>query len=249
MSNSDRLSQLRWKYGLRNVKDDWLRQNSHYSLENLVDQIARRDLREISTGTLPFAISGAHGVDLAEPVLLQVEDVINISADDPRGKALSHTTLLVSFTDGRQSVAGVELLPLGGHLSVGTIPGTKVRLDRGTLIRRGRVMLTPTCVQVIGRVGPSGNVWGDDYDRQVARAMKTAGYKAAGTTTFDSILENATGDANTPLTGLGGIANIDDDDDDDDAFWIQAMAAEENRVSTAPTATGADPQGHSTTLD
>jgi hypothetical protein len=233
MADGDRLRHLARRYGLRNINEGWLRQNRHYSLENLENQIASRDLSDVCRGTLPFRIADAHDVKLDEPALVQVEDVINLSSsDDPRGTGLPSTTLLVRFSDGRQSFAGVELLPLGGRINVRTVPGSKLRLEKGTAVRRGRVLLTQEHVVLVGRMVPSGNVWGAEYEASVARAMRRAGLQAAGAVSFDAIAgAQSGGPAGAPITGLGGIADMAEESEDDEAFWIQAMAAEDSRAA------------------
>lgn len=220
-----RRSELANKFGLRNVDADWLRQTSHYSIPSLIDQIASRDLCTISRGNLPFNISTALDCTLGTPVLAQVEDVINLCApDNPRGRGLSPSTLLVHLSDGRQNFAAVELLPLGGRLNVSTTPGSKIKLLSAAVVRRGRVLLTPQTWETFGRTGPSGNVWGGGYEEKIAEAMKRAGMQAVGAVSFDVLRV-------TPLIGLGGIADQAESDDDEEEFWTAAMAAEDSRTA------------------
>lgn len=224
-ADETRRSELANKFGLRNVDADWLRQTGHYSIPSLIDQIASRDLCAISRGSLPFDISTALDCTLGTPVLAQVEDVINLCApDNPRGRGLSPSTLLVHLSDGRQNFAAIELLPLGGRLNVFTTPGSKIKLLPAAMVRRGRVLLTPQTLETFGRTGPSGNVWGGEYEEKIAEAMKRAGMQAVGAVSFDALRE-------APLVGLGGIADQAGSDNEEEEFWTAAMAAEDSRTA------------------
>lgn len=226
---SQRLRELSDRFGLRNVNHDFLRQTVHFSLESIINPLSLRDLAEICSGTIPFAVADAHSVALTEHALVQIEDVINIASEDPRSRG-TPSTLLLRLSDGRQSFGAIEVLPLGGRIGVKTVPGTKVRLSKGTLIRRGRVLLTSACIEIIGRNSTACNVWGDGYDAAVSNSLNAAGLRPPGAVSFDALAQGQ----GSPITNLGGISNVtetapDDDDEQEQAFWLQAIAAEEAR--------------------
>lgn len=241
MSDASRLQNLGARYGLRNIQQAWLRLTESYRIENLPSQIARRDLSSICDGTIPFEVATAHSHKLNVPALVQVEDAINVAADDPRGRASGACTLLLRLSDGLQSFGAIELLPMRGRVSVRTTPGTKLKLAPGTLFLEGRAMLTPDTVEVIGgQLMTSANVWGDSYQRKVTEQLRAANLRPPGTVSFDTLVENQ-GPASTtsaPLVGLGGIAEFEDEneDDEDAPFWLEAIAAEDARASNVQAA-------------
>jgi RecQ mediated genome instability protein len=224
MSNSWE-QELASRYGLRNLSPAFVRQNNQRTPLHLESTIELQDICDICSGTLPFEIGKAHAISLSVPVLVQVEDVINMcSEDDPR-KTSGPSTLLMRLTDGRQSFAAIELLPLGGVVTVKTVPGQKYVLLKGALIRRGRFMLSPETIKRVGR--PSGNVWGNLYASKISEALLAAGIKPADAVSFDALAPAAeVAPIVGPITGLGGIADItpnDADDLEEEAFWDHAM--------------------------
>lgn len=230
--SDQRTKELSERFGLRNVSPGFLRQTCHFSLESIANTLSLRDLSEICSGTIPFSVSEAHSVELSEHSLVQIEDVVNIAADDPRSRG-PPSTLLLRLYDGRQSFGGIERLPLGGRIGVKTTPGTKLRLSKGTVIRRGRILLSPCCIEVFGRVNAASNVWGERYEEAVSNALRAAGLRPREAVSFDALTRNA----NAPITNLGGISNItdsapDDEDEQEQAFWLQAIAAVEARAAS-----------------
>jgi hypothetical protein len=228
-----RLSELASRFGLRNASSSFLRQTSHFGLDNMVNPLASRDISDMCQGTIPFSVDKAHAITLGVPCLVQVEDVLNIASDDPRSRS-TPSTLLFRLTDGRQSFGAIELVPFGGRLSVKTTPGAKLRLGASTLIRRGQIMLTPEHVELVGWANATGNVWGTEYEAKVSDALRRAGLRAPGSVSFDALATSGP----TQITGLGGIADLEDDHDDpddghDDAFWLQAIATEHSGLEQA----------------
>lgn len=237
MNSQDALTHaLEERFGLRNVRSEWVRRQTAFSTDTVAGPICRTDICEISEGTLPWNILEAHSVQLDTKVLVQIEDVINIASSDPRSRD-APTVLQLTVTDGCTDFVAIELEPLQ-RLSLMTVPGTKVILHPSALVRRGRVFLTTKDFTFLGP--PSSNIWGDAYDEKVASALGAAGLHNAMASTFDSIARNAVqnGDGVRAFPDMGGIADAvrttNDEDDNDDGFWAEAAAfADRNEAENA----------------
>ena len=233
MASSEGLvRELEVKFGLRNIKDLWIRRVNSLSSDVLVGPICRTDLHEVTSGTAPWNIFQAHAVQLQTKMLVQIEDIINISNADPRNPDFPRT-LQLSLSDGAMDFVGVEVEPLGSSISMKTIPGTKIILLPSVWIRRGRVMLTAKDFKFLGP--PLTNIWGDSYEQRIATSLTQAGLQNSRMSTFDSltagngtasITQNGVGGAMIPMIDMGGIADAvpdaDNENDDDDDFWIHA---------------------------
>lgn len=224
------------RLGLRNLSAQWLRRHAAFSLSVITGPVCRADLRDISHGSLPWDLLSAHAIRLGTKVLVQIEDVINIAAADPRSSA-APSVLQFTLTDGSLEFVGVELEPLRGALSMKTTPGTKLVLMESTLVRRGCVLLTPKCISVLAE--PAVNVWGADYEGKVAAALLAANVRNPRLSSFDSIAggPRAAGASGTAalLPNMGGISGVDtgqrsDEVFDDDAFWAEAAAVADQTV-------------------
>lgn len=241
MDNEARLKEaLEEKFGLRNVRSEWIRRQTALSADIVAGPICRADICEITEGTLPWNVPEAHSVQLNTKALVQIEDVINIASADPRSK-VSPMVLQLTLTDGCTDFVAVELEPLQ-RISMLTVPGTKMVLHPTALVRRGRVFLTAKDFTFLGP--PSSNIWGNAYDEKIASALSEAGLPNSKASTFDSITRNAAqnGAAVRVFPDLGGISdaanlprNDNDDDDDEDNFWAQvAQLADRSEVNTVP---------------
>ena len=109
----------------------------------------------------------------------------------------------MALHDGKQSFVGVELDPLPWS---NIVPGSKVVLLPGCLIRRGRMLLTPSKVRFLG--SPRESIWGTAHSKLVDDALVKAGLPKRTQSTFDSIVD------------MGGIADLDQEEEDgEEGFW------------------------------
>lgn len=248
MNSQDALTRaLEERFGLRNIRSEWVRRQTAFSTDVVAGPICRADICEITEGTLPWNILDAHSVQLDTKVLVQIEDVINVASSDPRS-ADAPRVLQLTVTDGCTDFVAVELEPLP-RLSLMTVPGTKIILHPTALVRRGRVFLTAKDFTFLGP--PSSNIWGDAYDEKVASALSAAGLHNPTASTFDSIARNAVqnGDGVRAFPDMGGIADAvrttNDEDDDDDGFWAEAAAfADRNEAENTGARREAPPQSN-----
>lgn len=234
---------LKEEYGLHNIREEWIRRQAALSLEIVKGPICRTNLCEMSTGTLPWNVLEAHSVQLGIKVLVQIEDVINIANANPRSHEAPRV-LQMTLNDGAIDFVAVELQPLGGRISMKTIPGTKIMLLPSTLVQRGRLLLTASDFTFFG--SPSANLWGDGFDSQIAEALKDAGLPNPNASSFDSIARSQHGTStrsHIPVD-MGGIADAipaldgNNEDGDEDMFWAQAVemmdrTLPDSRISSA----------------
>lgn len=222
------------RFGLRNLKPDWVRRQTEFSADVLTGPICRTDICEITKGTLPWSIISAHSVQLDTKVLVQIEDVINIASADPRSMDAPRV-LQFSLTDGSIDFIALELEPLSSRISMRTVPGTKLVLHPSALVRRGRVMLTEKDYTFLG--SPPTNIWGTSYSQKVSEALTAARLQNPNASSFDSIARSTTTAAGTAASGnlpiqnlpdMGGIADAvpsaNNEESDGDQFWAQAAA-------------------------
>lgn len=218
-------ARLESEYALRNLRPEWTPTTNKQA-------VIGADLRRISRGSLTWKVQDGHNVQLGIDVFVQVEDVIDISQANPRpaftGTRVNtnpntnnnrrNSTLQIVFTDGGQEFVAVTTVPFFGG-----VYGSKCVLRRHTLIRRGRVILAPNCVQMVGTPAPP---WQPDSDRMIA-AFKTCGLPLPSASTFDSIAAQGPirpmGLANPDITDTqDGNNGNDDNGDEDAAFWAAA---------------------------
>ncbi|KAI0567070.1 RecQ mediated genome instability protein [Gracilaria domingensis] len=225
-------------YGLRNIREDWIRRQRALSLDIVKGPITRTNLCNISTGTLPWNILEAHSIQLGVKALVQVEDIINIANANPRSHEAPRV-LQLALNDGAIDFAAVELEPLGRRLSMKTIPGTKIVLLPSTYVRRGRVLLTPSDFIFFG--SPPTNLWGEHHELRIAQSLRDAGLPNPQASSFDSIARPQTSNgANARIpVDMGGIADAiitnENDEDDDDMFWAQAVEVADRNVENVRT--------------
>jgi len=232
---------LEERFGLRKLRVEWVRRQTAFSIDVLVGPICRTDICALTEGTLPWNILDAHSVQLNTKVLVQVEDVINIAHTDPRSSDMPRV-LQFTLTDGNLDFVAVELEPLGGRLSMRTVPGSKLVLLPTALVRRGRVLLTAKDFTFLG--GPSTNIWGTSYNDKIAEALRAANLRNPNASSFDSIApaggSTGSGGAAAALTSrlpdMGGIANVvpsPDEQEDDDEFWAHAAVLADQTTAQA----------------
>ncbi|XP_077229571.1 recQ-mediated instability protein (DUF1767) isoform X1 [Tasmannia lanceolata] len=115
-------------------------------------QFLLSDMNYSGRGVLPENVHAMHGVELAGPFVLQVDEIVNISAplrdryrDAPGG---IKRCLKLSLTDGAQRVFGMEYRPIK-NLDVLAPAGLKISIHN-VHIRRGLLMLVPEVLEVLG---------------------------------------------------------------------------------------------------
>lgn len=242
MTSEGLARELEVKFGLRNVKDSFIRRENNISSALLTGPICRTDLREVCLGTAPWNILQAHAVQLQTKMLVQLEDIINISNADPRCPDPPRT-LQLSLSDGAMDFVGVEVEPLGSSITMKTTPGTKIILLPSMWIRRGRFMLTAKDIKTLGP--PLTNIWGNSYEQRITASLTQAGLQNSRVSTFDSLaagsrtnssMQNGVGGAMIPVIDMGGIADAvpdaDNENDDDDDFWIHAADMVDRTVNS-----------------
>ncbi|XP_058093116.1 recQ-mediated genome instability protein 1 isoform X2 [Magnolia sinica] len=116
------------------------------------EQFLLSDMNVSGFGVLPENVHAMHGVELAGPFVLQVDEIVNIGLplrdryhDAPAGYK---RCLKLSMTDGAQLVFGMEYRPIR-DLEVLAPAGLKVCI-RNVHIRRGLLMLVPEVLEVLG---------------------------------------------------------------------------------------------------
>lgn len=229
-------AELEQRHALRNVQDAWLRRHAAFSANALSSAIARTDIETLTRGTIAWRVRDAHNVKLGVNVLVQLEDAIDVGAAEPRGSqakaAASTRTLLLVLSDGGQEFVGVEWRPLGGTLRASATPGTKIVLDAHTRVRRGRVLLEPRFVRVLG--APPADIWGERGKTARIEALKIAGLPVPAASRFDTLA--AQGPV-IPALGIAAVALTETQDgeeahdDGEDAFWQAAVAAVDAHIS------------------
>lgn len=242
---------LEQRFGLRNLRPEWLRRQAELSIDEVVGPICRSDICQTTTGTLPWNLCDAHSVQLNTKVLVQIEDVINIANSDPRSTDAPRV-LQLTLTDGHLDFVAVELEPLR-RLSMMTVPGTKLVLQPTALVRRGRLFLTGNDFTFLG--SPASNlssniVWGEAHAEKVNAALCDAGLPNPKASTFDAIARD-NGQLPPDMGGIADAARIADEareDEDDDDFWAQAVTVADSSEAAA-VATGRTRLGVSDRVD
>ena len=222
--------------GIWNLRNEWVKehQNLSRSLQRLNSVVVATDISLITRGGLQWPVRNAHNTKLGVPLLVQVEDIINVAVSNPRAST-GACVLQAVLSDGGQEFVAVEYRDLKGKLSIRTLPGSKVLLSASTPIRRGRVLLTPDSVRVLG--SPRFDIWGPKLaSMRRADALREAGLPVPAASTFDSIAAEG---IVAPM-GLADTAITERDIEqthDEDEFWAAAVAVADAQVvdSTTPT--------------
>ncbi|KAJ4762249.1 RecQ-mediated genome instability protein 1 [Rhynchospora pubera] len=122
--------------------------------KKIFEQFLFADLNEIGAGVLPENVGMMHKTELQGPFVLQVDEMVNISApikeryqNSPAGPK---RCLKLSMTDGVQRVFGIEYRPIK-ELEVLAPSGFKV-VVRNVQVRRGLLMLVPEILSVLGGI-------------------------------------------------------------------------------------------------
>lgn len=226
-------------YALRNLRPEWTPTTNKQAL-------IAADLKRVSRGGLTWKVKEGHNVQLGLDIFVQVEDVIDISQSNPRPgftgttndnrnrsvNSSRNSTLQIVFSDGGQEFCAVTTVPF----FTGTF-GSKCVLKRHALVRRGRVILAPNCVQHIGTPVPQ---W-IPVTARVLRALKACGLPLPSASTFDSIAAQGpirpmglahpsiTADRNDEDNTQGNDAN----EDEDAAFWAAAAQIADEHILSA----------------
>ena len=116
------------------------------------------DLHECGSPCLPPGAQGMHGSRLAGPLLLQINELVNVGAGAaenggggeggiPSARD-ARRMLKLALTDGASLLPALELAPLP-ELGAATVAGAKI-VVRNVLMRRGLALLRPENVSVLG---------------------------------------------------------------------------------------------------
>ncbi|XP_066345393.1 recQ-mediated genome instability protein 1-like [Miscanthus floridulus] len=118
------------------------------------EQFLFADMNSCGAGVLPEGVGGMHAEFLDGPFVLQVDEVVNISAplkeryrEAPAGPK---RCLKLSITDGVQRIFGMEYRPIKA-LAVLAPAGLKI-IIKNVHTRRGLLMLVPEAVDILGGV-------------------------------------------------------------------------------------------------
>ncbi|XP_078435167.1 recQ-mediated instability protein (DUF1767) [Wolffia australiana] len=116
------------------------------------EQFLFSDMNFSGGGGLPGNVGEMHGIVLEGPFVLQVDEIVNISAPLRERYNETHAglkrCLKLSLTDGVQRVYGMEYRPVS-QIKVLASSGLKIAL-RNVHIRHGLLMLVPEAVEVLG---------------------------------------------------------------------------------------------------
>ncbi|XP_062185246.1 recQ-mediated genome instability protein 1 [Phragmites australis] len=118
------------------------------------EQFLFADMNACGAGGLPEGVGGMHASVLDGPFVLQVDEIVNMSAPLRERYRDTHAgpkrCLKLSMTDGIQRVFGMEYRPIK-DLQVLAPAGLKVVI-RNVHIRRGLLMLLPEVIEILGGV-------------------------------------------------------------------------------------------------
>ncbi|CAI0548108.1 unnamed protein product [Linum tenue] len=116
------------------------------------DKFLISNLNYCGAGVLPLNVDAMHLVDLPGPFVLQVDEIVNLSAPLKSRYEDAHCglkrCLKLSMTDGVQRVFGIEYRPIR-DLKVLAPAGFKMAL-RNVHVRRGLLMLVPEVLEILG---------------------------------------------------------------------------------------------------
>ncbi|GJN27817.1 hypothetical protein PR202_gb15869 [Eleusine coracana subsp. coracana] len=118
------------------------------------EQFLFADMNTCGAGVLPEGVGNMHAVVLDGPFVLQVDEIVNISAPLRERYRETHAgpkrCLKLSMTDGIQRIFGMEYRPIK-DLEVLAPAGLKIVI-RNVHIRRGLLMLVPEVIEILGGV-------------------------------------------------------------------------------------------------
>ncbi|WVZ85366.1 hypothetical protein U9M48_032303 [Paspalum notatum var. saurae] len=118
------------------------------------EQFLFADMKACGAGVLPEGVASMHAVVLDGPFVLQVDEIVNISAplkERYRDAVAGPKRMLkLSMTDGIQRIFGMEYKPIR-YLAVLAPAGLKI-IIRNVHIRRGLLMLVPEVIEILGGV-------------------------------------------------------------------------------------------------
>ncbi|PNT60925.1 hypothetical protein BRADI_5g08320v3 [Brachypodium distachyon] len=153
------------RLGLR-VRPEWLElcatEIPEFNGSSGTEVLARRcfeqflfaDMNACGAGVLPQGIRSMNAAILDGPFVLQVDEIVNISAPLREryhgANAGPKRCLKLSMTDGSQRIYGMEYRPIK-DLEVLTPAGFKI-IIRNVHIRRGLLMLVPEVIEILGGV-------------------------------------------------------------------------------------------------
>ncbi|CAN1797010.1 RecQ-mediated genome instability protein 1 [Linum perenne] len=156
---------LLMRMGLR-LKREWLDsclRGLDSSVQNLdlkvkakhcFDKFLISDMNYCGAGVLPPNVCSMHFVDLPGPFVLQVDEIVNMSAPLKGRYEDAHCglkrCLKLSMTDGVQRVFAIEYKPIDS-LKVLATAGFKVAICN-VHVRRGLLMLVPEVIEILGGV-------------------------------------------------------------------------------------------------
>ncbi|KAJ8960422.1 hypothetical protein NQ318_013704 [Aromia moschata] len=141
---------------------------SNYTVKDLQRQVYEQwlllDLRDIELASLPldlsnkvqytlvgnYALQVMKVVDISKPKHWQLQRIRNgISQNTDEEKESSKRVLQLTLTDGVQEVEAMEYKTIS-CLNINLSPGLKILLSGPVTIRRGRIMLQPHNIKVLG---------------------------------------------------------------------------------------------------
>ncbi|XP_072151309.1 recQ-mediated genome instability protein 1 isoform X2 [Setaria viridis] len=118
------------------------------------EQFLFADMNACGAGVLPEGVGGMHAAVLDGPFVLQVDEIVNMSAPLKERYRDAHAgpkrCLKLSMTDGMQRIFGMEYRPIK-DLAVLAPAGLKIVI-RNVHIRRGLLMLVPEVIEILGAV-------------------------------------------------------------------------------------------------
>ncbi|KAG8081747.1 hypothetical protein GUJ93_ZPchr0014g47674 [Zizania palustris] len=118
------------------------------------EQFLFADMNTCGAGVLPEAVGSMHSAVLDGPFVLQVDEIVNLSAPLRERYRDAHAglkrCLKLSITDGIQHIYGMEYRPIK-DLEVLAPAGFKIVI-RNVHIRRGLLMLVPEVIEILGGV-------------------------------------------------------------------------------------------------
>ncbi|EEC77185.1 hypothetical protein OsI_15678 [Oryza sativa Indica Group] len=118
------------------------------------EQFLFADMNACGAGVLPEGVGSMHNAVLDGPFVLQVDEIVNLSAPLRERYRDAHAgpkrCLKLSMTDGIQRIYGMEYRPIK-DLEVLAPAGFKIVI-RNVHIRRGLFMLVPEVIEILGGV-------------------------------------------------------------------------------------------------
>ncbi|KAG2565797.1 recQ-mediated genome instability protein 1-like [Panicum virgatum] len=118
------------------------------------EQFLFADMNACGAGVLPEGVGSMHAAVLDGPFVLQVDEIVNMSAPLKERYRDAHAgpkrCLKLSMTDGIQRIFGMEYRPIK-DLAVLAPAGLKI-IIRNVHIRRGLLVLVPEVIDILGGI-------------------------------------------------------------------------------------------------